>query len=133
MLVQYLVPLEATNLRVSKKYSVKAVNSPQGSKEKTFHVHLLVLSLFLICSQVVRPNFGLVFLQNCSYKKTQSVYGEKWLLKRVENIRLSLSSSIQYSPKKDDQMASLLCVERTASFLAPCCILTENDTKKSFK
>ena len=41
MLAQYLVSLGATNLRKSKTKSVKAVDFPQVSKERTFHVQLL--------------------------------------------------------------------------------------------
>ena len=47
MLAQYLASLRATNLRKSKK-SVKAVNSPQVNKERTFDVHLLVKSFYII-------------------------------------------------------------------------------------
>ena len=64
MFAQYVVSLVATNLRKVKKKSVKAVNSLQVNKERTFHVHSLVKSfckntlydkasgsaLFLICS-----------------------------------------------------------------------------------
>ena len=38
MLAQYLISQGATNLQKLKTKSVKAVDSPQVSKERTFHV-----------------------------------------------------------------------------------------------
>ena len=67
MLAQYLVSLEATNLQKSKTESVKAVNSPQVSKEGTFHVHLLMESFCIVSKNTFyRKASGLVLLLICS-------------------------------------------------------------------
>ena len=46
--MQYLVSLGATSLRKSKTKSDKAVNSPQVSMERAFHVRMLVESLCIV-------------------------------------------------------------------------------------
>ena len=48
MLAQYLVLLWAANAQKSKKRSDKAFDSPQARKEKKFHVHMLVESLYIV-------------------------------------------------------------------------------------
>ena len=80
MLVQYLVLLGATNLQKLKRRSEKAVNSPKASRERIFHVHMLVESLCIIVQQyILQQSFSLnlvlhvflIFHQNsgsCSYK-----------------------------------------------------------------
>ena len=55
-----LVSQGATNLRKSKTRSVKAVNSPQVNKERTFRVHLLVESFCIsIQKYILQQGFRL--------------------------------------------------------------------------
>ena len=53
MLAQYLDLLGATNSRKSKRQSDKAVNSPQASKERVFHIHILVKSLCITAQNYI--------------------------------------------------------------------------------
>ena len=78
MLVQYLVSQGATYLRKSKIESLKAVNSPQVNKERTFRVHLLVKSFCIVFQQcILRQNFRLSFLLHLRPKFQANVFIKK--------------------------------------------------------
>ena len=65
MLAQYLVLLGAISLQKSMKKSIKAVSSPQIEKERTFHVHLLMESFYVIFKKyVLGQGFSLSFVLN---------------------------------------------------------------------
>ena len=62
MLAQYQLLLGATNLRKAKK-SVKAVNFPQDSKERTFRVYLIVVSFCNVFQKCIsRQGFRLTLV-----------------------------------------------------------------------
>ena len=53
MLPQYRALQEVTNLRKSITRNARAVDAPQISKKKTFHVHLLVESFCIVFQKYI--------------------------------------------------------------------------------